>query len=302
MYRAMTQIATTNAFGCPMPRGTVILAPADGTVRSVVDGHPNMPPGELGGRPAGGNQIALEVAPREFLFLCHLQPGSITVQPGDQVAAGQVLGRVGNSGNTSEPHLHIHLQDSPNGDEGEGIPNPEYRQWSVLSCNIDCCLYTCPCRSGRLKTWMGQSARMPLDSEVQTVADELFPNAEREVLACLCRLGAATVRQVREEMEAYRPMMHASVFTLLKRLEAKGAVTREKGPKGKAFVYKPAVQPVRAYRQVVKDLVDRIFGGSGVELVSSLFETRPPTPDEIEQLQELLDQLRQKSSKRGQRR
>jgi hypothetical protein len=102
--------------------GLPLLAPADGTVRSVVDGNPNMPPGELGGTPAGGNQIVIEVGPRQFLFLCHLQPGSITVQPGDQVVAGQVLARVGNSGNTSEPHLHIHLQDSPIDDEGEGIP------------------------------------------------------------------------------------------------------------------------------------------------------------------------------------
>jgi hypothetical protein len=102
--------------------GLPLLAPADGTVRSVVDGNPNMPPGELGGMPAGGNQIVIEVAPRQFLFLCHLQPDSITVKAGDGVTAGQVLGRIGNSGNTSEPHLHIHLQDSLTDDEGEGIP------------------------------------------------------------------------------------------------------------------------------------------------------------------------------------
>jgi serine/threonine protein kinase len=96
--------------------------PRPSTRLSESNGHANMPPGESGGRPAGGNQIVIEVAPREFLFLCHLQPGSITVQPGDRVATGQVLGRIGNSGNTSEPHLHIHLQDSPTDDEGDGIP------------------------------------------------------------------------------------------------------------------------------------------------------------------------------------
>jgi murein DD-endopeptidase MepM/ murein hydrolase activator NlpD len=102
--------------------GAAIVAPADGTVVSVADGHPNMPPGELGGSPAGGNQIVIEVAPREYLFLCHIQPNSITVKPGDRVTTGQLLGRVGNSGNTSEPHLHIHLQDAPGDDHGEGIP------------------------------------------------------------------------------------------------------------------------------------------------------------------------------------
>ena len=129
-----------------------------------------------------------------------------------------------------------------------------------------------------------------------------LPNAEREVLACVCRLGLATVRDVREAMAAYRPMTHASVFTLLGRLEAKGAVTREKGPAGKAFVYRPAVHPAKTYRHAVKHIVDRIFGGSGLALVASLFETKPPTPDEIEQLQELLDELRQRTRKRGQRR
>jgi hypothetical protein len=70
----------------------------------------------------GGNQVVLEVAPNQFLFLCHLQPGSITVKKGDRVTKGQVVGRVGNSGNTSEPHLHIHLQHGSDPDFAEGIP------------------------------------------------------------------------------------------------------------------------------------------------------------------------------------
>ena len=134
------------------------------------------------------------------------------------------------------------------------------------------------------------------------MSHESLPNAEREVLACVSRLGEATVREVREAMEAYRPMTHASVFTLLGRLEAKGVVSREKGLKGKAFVYRSAVHPNKTYRQAVKHTVDRIFGGSGLALVTSLFETKPPTPEEIDQLQNLLDELRQRSTKRGQRR
>jgi murein DD-endopeptidase MepM/ murein hydrolase activator NlpD len=51
-----------------------------------------------------------------------MQPGSIKVKKGDQVTAGQELGRVGNSGNTSWPHLHVHLQDTPRLHLGEGIP------------------------------------------------------------------------------------------------------------------------------------------------------------------------------------
>ncbi len=100
-----------------------VRAPAGGTVRAIADGDPDMPIGQLGGgHDPGGNQIVLDVAPGEFLFLCHLKPGSIQVAPGEAVVEGQELARVGNSGNTSEPHLHVHLQDSPNLLIGEGIP------------------------------------------------------------------------------------------------------------------------------------------------------------------------------------
>lgn len=100
-----------------------VLAPADGTVRAAVDRDPDMPIGQLGGGSAPtGNHIVLDVAPGEFLYLCHLKPGSLRVRRGDTVTRGQEIARVGNSGNTSEPHLHIHLQDAPDRVIAEGIP------------------------------------------------------------------------------------------------------------------------------------------------------------------------------------
>uniref|UniRef100_A0A7C2JYL5 M23ase beta-sheet core domain-containing protein n=1 Tax=Schlesneria paludicola TaxID=360056 RepID=A0A7C2JYL5_9PLAN len=103
--------------------GLPVVAPADGVVVRVFDGDPDMPVGVLGGgTDPGGNHLVLKVAEDEFLFLCHLQPGSIAVQVGDSVRTGDVLAKIGNSGNTSEPHLHIHLQDTPESTFGEGIP------------------------------------------------------------------------------------------------------------------------------------------------------------------------------------
>jgi|SRR6266404_7737483 len=124
------------------------------------------------------------------------------------------------------------------------------------------------------------------------MAEERLPDAELEVLASLWQHGQATARQLREAMTGYRPMAHASMVTLLKRLVAKGLVKRDKGPVGKAFVYKPLRRPEKTYRRVVNDMLQRIFGGNGIALVTSLFETQPPTRDEVDQLQRLLDQLR----------
>jgi len=75
-----------------------------------------------------------------------------------------------------------------------------------------------------------------------------LPDAELEVLACVQRQGKATAREIRELMHAYRPMAHASVLTLLTRLEAKDLVSREKGPFGKSLSL-PADAPLQALGQ-----------------------------------------------------
>jgi hypothetical protein len=102
--------------------GRQVLAPAEGVVQTVHEGEPDMPIGRKAKGDDLGNHVALEVAPGEFLFIAHMQPGSIVVKPGDRVTAGQPLGRVGNSGFSSEPHIHLHLQDSARRHLAEGIP------------------------------------------------------------------------------------------------------------------------------------------------------------------------------------
>ena len=100
-----------------------VLAPASGVVFAAHDGEPDIAIGARRWGLAGlGNHVGIEVAPNEYLFIGHLQPGSVRVQVGDHVTVGQRLGRVGNSGNSSEPHVHLHLQDTPRPYFGEGIP------------------------------------------------------------------------------------------------------------------------------------------------------------------------------------
>lgn len=121
-----------------------------------------------------------------------------------------------------------------------------------------------------------------------------LPDAELEVLACLWKHGQLTARSIRERMVGYRPMTHAAVSTLLKRLQDKGMVVREKGPVGKAFLYRAATGPRKTYRRIVDDLIERIFSGSGTALVTTLLEARPPSAGELEELQRLLDDYRKR--------
>ena len=106
-----------HAYGLP------VYAPAPGVVFASHDGEPEVQIGDGRWGLAGlGNHVGIEVASNEYLFVGHLQPGSVAVSAGERVTAGQLLGRVGNSGNSSEPHVHLHLQDAPRPYFGEGIP------------------------------------------------------------------------------------------------------------------------------------------------------------------------------------
>lgn len=124
---------------------------------------------------------------------------------------------------------------------------------------------------------------------------ERIPQAELEVVACLERLGEATVRQLCEAMHAYRPMAHGSMVTLLKRLERKGLVRHGKGDVGKAFVYRCSPAVSKTYHNLLARLRERVFDGDSVALVASLFEGLPPSTAELAELQELLDKLRERT-------
>ena len=127
-----------------------------------------------------------------------------------------------------------------------------------------------------------------------------LPPAERDVLACLHQQGEATAAQLREKLRNYRPMAHGSVATLLRRLEDKGLVAKENGPVGKSFIYRPTRTHQTSFTHLVRDLVQRVFHGDPVSLVASIFETRPPTMEEVKKLQEMLNDLRrQEGGKKG---
>ena len=108
--------------------GADVLAVADGTVVSTLDTLDDQKPGTLPDpktiniRNVDGNHVVLDLGHGVYAFYAHLQRASIKVSVGDKVKRGQVLGRLGNTGNTSAPHLHFHLMNGPSVLGSSGIP------------------------------------------------------------------------------------------------------------------------------------------------------------------------------------
>jgi murein DD-endopeptidase MepM/ murein hydrolase activator NlpD len=105
--------------------GRPVVAPADGLVIAAVDGVRDQTPGDMNPDAPLGNHVILDHGNDEHSFLAHLRNGSVAVENGERVEAGDVIGACGNSGNSSEPHLHHHLQRDATfhaGRGGEGLP------------------------------------------------------------------------------------------------------------------------------------------------------------------------------------
>lgn len=108
--------------------GTPLLAVADGIVVATKDSIPENVPGITSRAvpitlvTVGGNHVALRIADGTYALYAHVQPGSLRVKVGDRVKRGQVLALLGNSGNSTEPHVHFQIADGPTFLSSEGLP------------------------------------------------------------------------------------------------------------------------------------------------------------------------------------
>lgn len=105
--------------------GQPVLAVNDGVVVAAVDRLPNQIPNHKVAVPvaeADGNHVILRLEDGSFAAYGHLAPGSVRVRPGQRVRGGQVLGKLGNSGNSGGPHLHFQVMDRPSFVDAEGLP------------------------------------------------------------------------------------------------------------------------------------------------------------------------------------
>lgn len=107
--------------------GVPVCAPADGEIVAITDSVRDAPgPGtgwlDIFTRHFPGNTVTIRHQEGEYSFFAHLIPGSLKVNVGEQVQRGQAVGLCGNSGHSTEPHLHFHFQDGPDFWTAAGLP------------------------------------------------------------------------------------------------------------------------------------------------------------------------------------
>lgn len=104
--------------------GLPVLAPAAGRVTVALDSVADNVPGQTNRAVVPGNHVVIDHGEGEFSLLAHLRRGSVRVAAGDTVGAGRQVGECGNSGNSSEAHVHYHLQTGAAFGQGVGLPAP----------------------------------------------------------------------------------------------------------------------------------------------------------------------------------
>ncbi|HTZ58857.1 MAG TPA: M23 family metallopeptidase [Acidobacteriaceae bacterium] len=106
--------------------GKPVMAVADASVVSVIDGEPEQTPGKYPTNipldKADGNSVILDLGHQRYALYAHLQPGSVKVHRGDRVHAGQTIALVGDTGNSIVPHLHFQVMNRPSSLASNGLP------------------------------------------------------------------------------------------------------------------------------------------------------------------------------------
>ena len=116
--------------------------------------------------------------------------------------------------------------------------------------------------------------------------------AETEILNVLWDVGPCTVKQVQSRMAGPRsgePRQagYTTILKLMQIMAEKGLLRRVDGD-GRAHVYIPVIERDTAQRQMVRELVDRLFGGSPAQMVLQALEERPATPEELDEIRRMI--------------
>ncbi len=108
-----------------------------------------------------------------------------------------------------------------------------------------------------------------------------------QIMEVLWRRGRATARQITDELSRNKPIAHSTVQTLLRKLEAKGAVTHD--VEERTFIFRPLYQQTEVTASATRDLLTRVFHGSVYGLVAHLLQNEAISPEERQRLRELIE-------------
>jgi predicted transcriptional regulator len=117
-------------------------------------------------------------------------------------------------------------------------------------------------------------------------------HAELEILRVLWERGPSTVREVYDELKRAKPVGYTTVLKFMQLMADKGLVRRNE--EQRAHIYESMVPRESTQRQLVRDLLDRAFGGSAMQMVMQALSAKRATPAEIDQIRKLLDEYEEK--------
>jgi predicted transcriptional regulator len=112
-------------------------------------------------------------------------------------------------------------------------------------------------------------------------------DAELAILRVLWDRGPSTVRQVHDVISADRPSAYTTALKLLQIMTEKGLVERDE--RDRTHIYRARLSEEHTQRQLVRDLVDRAFGGSAAKLVLQALTSKHASPDELREIRQILD-------------
>lgn len=123
----------------------------------------------------------------------------------------------------------------------------------------------------------------------------MVTDRELEILKVLWQRGKASVREVQEDLNvASGPVAYSTVQTLLNIMEAKKGLVRHV-VEGRTFIYMPKKSPERTIRDLTRRFVDRVFDGALDRVLVALFDTRPPSQDELTRLRAMIEEAERRA-------
>jgi BlaI family penicillinase repressor len=119
-------------------------------------------------------------------------------------------------------------------------------------------------------------------------------DAELDILRVLWARGPSTVRQVHDVLSANRDFVYTTTLKLLQLMTEKGVAVREE--EGRVHLYRAAVAQEETQRHLIRDLLDRAFGGSPTQLVVQALAAKPASAEELQEIRRLLAEHEEKNS------